>query len=82
MYERLISQLAHAELISPKPQESVDFLVDVMGMEENGRDGLSRTSQARFSVLAEVPFDDGVFAVLYAGERCLGGGVIEQTRPQ
>ena len=39
MYERLISQLAHVELISPTPQESVDFLVNVMGLEENGREG-------------------------------------------
>ena len=41
MHERLISQLAHVELVSPTPQESVDFLVNVMGLEENGRDGES-----------------------------------------
>ena len=41
MYERLISQLAHVELVSPKPQESVDFLTNVMGLEENGREGQS-----------------------------------------
>lgn len=40
-YERLISQLAHVELLSPRPQESVDFLREVVGLEESGRDGQS-----------------------------------------
>jgi catechol 2,3-dioxygenase len=41
MYERLISQLAHVELLTPKPQESLDFLTEVMGMQESGRSGQS-----------------------------------------
>jgi catechol 2,3-dioxygenase len=38
MNERLISQLAHVELLSPRPQESLDFMVDVLGLEESGRE--------------------------------------------
>jgi len=41
MSERLISQLAHVELISPRPAESVAWLTDVLGLEESGRDGNS-----------------------------------------
>ena len=41
MSERLISQLAHVELISPRPQESVAWLTEVLGLEESGRDGNS-----------------------------------------
>lgn len=41
MSERLISQLAHVELISPRPEESVKWLTDVLGLEESGRDGES-----------------------------------------
>ncbi len=41
MNERLISQLAHVELLTPKPEESVRFFTDVIGMEESGRDGQS-----------------------------------------
>jgi catechol 2,3-dioxygenase len=36
---RLISQLAHVELLSPAPQATVDFFVDVMGLTETGRAG-------------------------------------------
>jgi catechol 2,3-dioxygenase len=39
--EVLISQLAYAELISPRPQETVDWMIDVMGLEETARDGRS-----------------------------------------
>jgi catechol 2,3-dioxygenase len=35
--ERLISQLAHVELLTPTPEESVRFLTEVVGLEENGR---------------------------------------------
>lgn len=41
MAERLISQLAHVELLTPKPEESLRFLADVIGLEETGRDGSS-----------------------------------------
>jgi catechol 2,3-dioxygenase len=41
MSERLISQLAHVELISPRPDESVKWLTEVLGLEESGRDGNS-----------------------------------------
>jgi catechol 2,3-dioxygenase len=41
MYERLISQLAHVELLTPSPDETCRFFVDVLGLEENGRDGQS-----------------------------------------
>src|SRR5919201_3471417 len=41
MYERLISQLAHVELLTPKLEESARFLTDVMGLDESGRDGES-----------------------------------------
>ncbi len=41
MYERLISQLAHVELLTPAPEESLAFLTSVLGVEESGRDGQS-----------------------------------------
>src|SRR4051812_41502866 len=41
MSEILMSQLAYAELISPKPEETVAWLVDVLGLEETARDGQS-----------------------------------------
>ena len=34
-----IAHLAHVELLTPKPEESLRFFVDVMGMTENGRKG-------------------------------------------
>jgi len=37
--ERLISQLAHVELLTPKLDESVRFFTDVIGLDESGRDG-------------------------------------------
>jgi catechol 2,3-dioxygenase len=39
MYEPLISQLGHVELLTPKLEESVRFFTRVLGMEETGRDG-------------------------------------------
>lgn len=41
MSEVLLSQLAHVELISPKPQETVDWMVEVLGLEETTREGQS-----------------------------------------
>ncbi len=36
-----ISQLAHVEIYSPKPDETVDFFKNVVGLEESGRSGQS-----------------------------------------
>src|SRR3954463_5653596 len=41
MSEILVSQLAYTELISPKPEETVAWLVDVLGLEETQREGQS-----------------------------------------
>jgi catechol 2,3-dioxygenase len=41
MSMRLLSQLAHVELLTPSPGESLRFLVNVLGLEESGRDGQS-----------------------------------------
>ena len=41
MSEILLSQLAHVELISPKPDETVRWMVDVLGLEETAREGQS-----------------------------------------
>jgi len=41
MSEVLLSQLAHVEVISPVPQESVDWYTRVLGLEESGREGRS-----------------------------------------
>jgi len=38
---RLLSQLAHVELITPKPDESLKFFTDVMGLIETARQGNS-----------------------------------------
>jgi catechol 2,3-dioxygenase len=39
--EVLLSQLAHVELISPKPEETVRWMVEVLGLEETTREGQS-----------------------------------------
>jgi len=36
-----IAHLAHVEMLTPKPKESLRFFVDVMGMQESGRQGKS-----------------------------------------
>ena len=36
-----VAHIAHAELYTPKPDESLRFFVDVLGMEEEARDGQS-----------------------------------------
>jgi catechol 2,3-dioxygenase len=41
MSEVLLSQLAHVELISPRPEETVRWMVDVLGLEETQREGQS-----------------------------------------
>jgi catechol 2,3-dioxygenase len=41
MSERLISQLAHVELRTPRPDESLQFMTQVLGLEETARDGQS-----------------------------------------
>jgi catechol 2,3-dioxygenase len=39
--EILLSQLAHVELISPKPDETVRWMIEVLGLEETERQGQS-----------------------------------------
>src|SRR3712207_9031924 len=34
-----VAHLGHLELLTPKPEESLRFFVDVMGMTESGRQG-------------------------------------------
>jgi catechol 2,3-dioxygenase len=41
MSEVLLSQLAHVEIISPRPEESVRWFTDVLGLEETTREGQS-----------------------------------------
>ena len=41
MYERLISQLAHVELLTPTLDDLARFVTDVMGLDETGRDEAS-----------------------------------------
>jgi catechol 2,3-dioxygenase len=41
VYERLISQLAHVELLTPTIDDSARFFTDVMGLDETGRDDTS-----------------------------------------
>lgn len=41
MSEILLSQLAHVELISPKPEETVSWMIAVLGLEETAREGQS-----------------------------------------
>ena len=38
MPERLISQLAHVELLTPTPEQSLHFLTEVVGLEESHRE--------------------------------------------
>jgi catechol 2,3-dioxygenase len=39
MTEHTVAQLAHVEILSPKPQESVAFFKDLLGMQESARSG-------------------------------------------
>ena len=39
MSDRLISQLAHVELLTPKLEESARFFTNVLGLNESARDG-------------------------------------------
>src|SRR5579871_963753 len=39
MHERYISQLGHVELVTPTLEESAQFMADVMGLDEQARDG-------------------------------------------
>jgi len=41
MYQPLISQLAHIELLTPRPAESVEFFTDVFGLERASEEGNS-----------------------------------------
>ena len=41
-----LAHLAHVELLTPKPDESLDFFVNVMGMTESGRDAATRCTCA------------------------------------
>ncbi len=41
MSQILLSQLAHVELISPQPDATVRWMVDVLGLEETAREGQS-----------------------------------------
>jgi len=34
-----IAHLGHVELLTPKPEESLNFFVNVLGMTESGRKG-------------------------------------------
>ena len=36
-----VAHLGHVELLTPKPEESLRFFVDVMGLSETGREGES-----------------------------------------
>ena len=41
MAQRLSSQLAHVEVLTPTPQESLAFYTSVLGLEESAREGQS-----------------------------------------
>jgi len=41
MVDRLIAQLAHVEIITPRPEQSVTFFKNVLGLEESARAGQS-----------------------------------------
>src|SRR5882724_12931231 len=41
MSHRLIAHLAHVEVFTPKPEQSLRFYKDVIGLEESGRSGQS-----------------------------------------
>lgn len=41
MARNLLSQLGHVELLSPKPEETVEFMCEIVGLEESGREGQS-----------------------------------------
>ena len=41
MANRLLSQLAHVEVLTPTLEESLRFYTDVLGLQESARDGSS-----------------------------------------
>ena len=48
----LLSQLAHVELTTPMPQESLEFWTQVVGLEETAHDGLERDARQTQHFLA------------------------------
>jgi catechol 2,3-dioxygenase len=41
MAYRLVSQLSHTELFTPKPEATLAFCQDLLGLQESGREGQS-----------------------------------------
>lgn len=41
MTAHFLSQLAHVEILTPKPDESLRFFTQILGLEESGRNGQS-----------------------------------------
>jgi catechol 2,3-dioxygenase len=41
MSNRFIAHLAHVEVLTPCPEESLTFYREVLGLEESGREGQS-----------------------------------------
>ena len=56
MSEILLSQLAHVELISPKPEETVRWMIDVLGLEETAREGTVRLPAGMGRMAALEPY--------------------------
>ena len=49
-----LAHLGHMELLTPKPDESLKFFVDVMGMTISGRKGRSRSTCAAGTITSAI----------------------------
>ena len=50
-----VAHLGHLEMLTPKPEESLRFFVDVMGMTESGRQGDSRLPARPGTTTSAIP---------------------------
>ena len=57
MVERLIAQLAHVEVVTPKPEQSAPFFKNVLGLEESGRAAKGFGNEAFAGDPKEVKYD-------------------------
>lgn len=74
-----VTHLAHLEMLTPKPEDSLRFFVDVLGMTESGRQGCSVYLRAwddyeRYSLKLTSSNTSGPGRAAFAARRPCSGG--------